>query len=135
METRHSPDAALEHQLDPELRLVADAIAMVARGASPRVTVAGLGLREAGLERARRLATAAGVALVPLMNDAGSGLDVSVQLAQTAAASDARPAARARPQLLPRAWRMAARVSVSTALSPPPFAAATACDAPRTRPR
>jgi hypothetical protein len=71
--------AAVERQLDRELGLVADAIALVASGRSPRVTVAGLRLGDAVLEPARRLALQAGVLIVPRWNADESGVDISVE--------------------------------------------------------
>jgi hypothetical protein len=52
--------------IDRELRLVREAIAMVASGRSRRVVVGGLRLGEQILEPAGRMATDAGVRLVPL---------------------------------------------------------------------
>ena len=73
------PAGAVERQLDRELGLVAEAIAMVARGGSPRVTVAGLRLGEAVLEPAERLAQSAGVHIVPRWSADESGVDIAVE--------------------------------------------------------
>jgi hypothetical protein len=78
MNSAHPTDA-VERTVDQEIRLVADAIEMVARGASPRVTVAGLRLGEAVLEPAQLLAASAGVRLVPRWNGDESGVDITVE--------------------------------------------------------
>ena len=78
MET-HDPADAVQRQLDREIQLVADAIAMVAGGRSPRVTVAGLRLGDAVLEPALRLAREAGVRIVPHWTADESGVDISVE--------------------------------------------------------
>jgi hypothetical protein len=70
---------AVERQVDREIGLVADAIAMVAGGISPRVTVAGLRLGDAVLESARGRAASAGVRLVPRWNGDESGVDITVE--------------------------------------------------------
>ena len=87
-----TPDSeiAIKNQVDRELRLVTDAIAMVAGGGSPRVTVAGLALGDAMLEPARRLAREAGVRIVPHWMADESGVDITVE-PDTDAAATARP--------------------------------------------
>ncbi|HEY7970647.1 MAG TPA: hypothetical protein VID95_11680 [Candidatus Limnocylindrales bacterium] len=70
---------AVERQLDRELQLVVDAIAMVSSGASPRVTVAGLRLGSALLEPAEELARTAGVRIVPRWSADESGVDIAVE--------------------------------------------------------
>jgi hypothetical protein len=75
----HDPTGAVQRQLDREIQLVADAIEMVAAGASPRVTVAGLRLGEAVLEPAAELAREAGVRIVPHWTADESGVDISVE--------------------------------------------------------
>lgn len=72
-------DAVLESRLDAELRMVREAIALVASRRSRRVTVAGLRVGEAILEPARRLALDAGVRLVPLWTGDGSRLDIRIE--------------------------------------------------------
>ena len=84
---------AVERQLDRELQLVADAIAMVSRGASPRVTVAGLRLGNALLEPAERLARTAGVRIVPRWSADEAGVDITVERSP-----DAAPAGVAAPR-------------------------------------
>jgi hypothetical protein len=70
---------AVERQLDRELQLIADAIAMVSRGGSPRVTVAGLRLGSAILEPAEQLARQAGVRIVPRWSADEAGVDIAVE--------------------------------------------------------
>ena len=73
------PATTVERQLERELGLVADAIAMVAGGSAPRVTVGGLRLGDALLEPAERLARAAGVRLVPRWSADEAGVDIAVE--------------------------------------------------------
>ena len=73
------PVDEVQRQLDRELRLVADAVAMVAAGASPRITVAGLRLGDAVLDPARSLAEEAGVRIVPQWTGDESGVDIAVE--------------------------------------------------------
>jgi hypothetical protein len=73
------PASATERQIDRELGLVADAIAMVASGASPRVTVGGLRFGDAILAAAERLAREAGVRIVPQWPADESGIDIAVE--------------------------------------------------------
>lgn len=70
--------AVLEH----EMQLVREAIAMVASGASPRVTVAGIHFGESLVEPARQWARDAGVRLVPLWRTDEAGVDLSVEPAE-----------------------------------------------------
>lgn len=65
--------------LEREMRLVREGIALVANGASPRVSLAGLRLAEQLLEPARRLAAEAGVRLVPLWPAGEAGLDIAIE--------------------------------------------------------
>jgi hypothetical protein len=78
MNSSESADA-IRLEVDRELRLVTDAISMVAGGASPRVTVAGLSLSDQVLEPARRLARQAGVRIVPQWSADESGVDITVE--------------------------------------------------------
>lgn len=71
--------SAVPETLERELGLVRDAIALVAAGGSPRVVVANLRLGEALLEPARRMATSAGVLMVPLWNAGDAGVDIAVE--------------------------------------------------------
>ncbi len=80
MERTTAGGAVLESRLDLELRMVREAIALVALRHSWRVTVAGLRLGETILEPARRLADDAGVRLVPLWTSDGSRLDFRVEV-------------------------------------------------------
>ncbi len=76
------PASAVQRQLDRELQLVADAIALVAGGRSPRVTVAGLRLGDAVLAPARELAREAGVRIVPHWSADETGVDIAVEPAE-----------------------------------------------------
>ena len=78
MDTRDSAKA-VERQLDRELGLVADAIAMVVSGGSRRVVVGGLLLGDLVLEPARRLAAGSGVRIVPHWTADESGVDIAVE--------------------------------------------------------
>lgn len=65
--------------LEHEMRLVREAISMVASGGAPRVSVAGLRFGDVLLEPARRLAREAGVDLVPLWSADDAGVDIMVE--------------------------------------------------------
>lgn len=67
--------ATLEH----EMRLIQEAIALVASGGAPRVVVAGLRLGDELLHSARRVALEAGVRIVPLWRADEAGLDIAVE--------------------------------------------------------
>ena len=67
--------ATLEH----EMRLVREAIAMVASGGAPRVILAGINFAETLLDPARRLALEAGVRLVPLWRADEAGADIAIE--------------------------------------------------------
>jgi hypothetical protein len=71
--------ARVGRTLEYEMTLVREAIAMVAGGGSPRVTVAGLRFGESLLATARGLATEAGVRLVPLWMPDDFGADIAVE--------------------------------------------------------
>ncbi len=79
MERRTAGDAALARRLDNELRVVSEAIALVASRHSRRVTVAGLLLGDAVLEPARRLTLDAGVRLVPLWTSDDRQVDIRIE--------------------------------------------------------
>jgi hypothetical protein len=64
--------------LEREMRMIREAIAVVASGASARVLLANLHFGEELLDRARRLADDAGLAVVPMFR-AGEGADLSVE--------------------------------------------------------
>lgn len=78
---RSTDDSAAKtgRTLEIEMRLVRDAIAMVASGGSPRVILAGLRFGEALLASGRLLATEAGVRLVPLWMPDDAGADIAVE--------------------------------------------------------
>jgi hypothetical protein len=61
-----------------ETRLVREAIAMVAIGASPRVMVAGIHHGESLLDDARRLGLEAGVRVNPIWRADSKGADIVV---------------------------------------------------------
>jgi hypothetical protein len=65
--------------IDRELRMIRGAIDLVASGGSPRVVLAGLHFGEKLLEDARRMAQAAGVAVVPLWTARSEGADLSIE--------------------------------------------------------
>jgi hypothetical protein len=73
--------AAVGSALDQEMRLVTEAIAMVASGASPRVVIAGIRFGEAILAPGRRMASNAGLKLVPIWRADESGFDVAIERA------------------------------------------------------
>jgi hypothetical protein len=78
---RSTDDSAAKtgRTLEIEMRLVRDAIAMVASGGSPRVILAGLRFGEALLASGRLLASEAGVRLVPLWMPDDAGADIAVE--------------------------------------------------------
>jgi hypothetical protein len=65
--------------LDHELRLVSEAIQLVAGGSSPRVTVGGLHYGEQILDAARTIAASSGVRLVALWTDDEHGADITIE--------------------------------------------------------
>lgn len=67
--------AKLEH----EMTMIREAVAMVASGGAPRVTVAGLRFGEELLGPARRLAAGQGVRIVPLFTADEQGADLRVE--------------------------------------------------------
>jgi hypothetical protein len=79
MKQTNAADDAVRRRLDHELRLIHEAILMVAAGDAPGVLVAGLQLGDAILEPARRLALEAGVRLVPLWTTDEQHLDIRVE--------------------------------------------------------
>jgi hypothetical protein len=82
MKNRTPARDALERQLDGELRIVHEAILLVATRAAPRVTVAGLRLGDAILDAARRLASEAGVRLEPIWAPDERAIDIRVEAHQ-----------------------------------------------------
>ena len=79
MKRTRAADDAVRNRLDSELRLVQEAIMLVAAGAAPSVLVAGLRLGDAVLEPATRLAEEAGVRVVPLWTIDEQHLDIRVE--------------------------------------------------------
>jgi hypothetical protein len=78
-DTQHPITSGMHSAVERELRMVENAIAVVAAGGAPRVTVAGLSLAEAILPVARTLAEDAGVRLVPLWHPDDAGLDITIE--------------------------------------------------------
>ena len=74
-DSRRVAPAVVEH----ELRLVEEAIAMVASGAAPRVTLAGLRFGDQIVATAQLWAEEAGVRATPLWRTDESGLDLLVE--------------------------------------------------------
>lgn len=72
-------DEAVSATLESEMRLVREAIAMVASGGAPRVVLGGIRFGETLAEWARRLAGEAGVLLTPLWRADEAGADLSVE--------------------------------------------------------
>ncbi|HYL41588.1 MAG TPA: hypothetical protein VET90_09785 [Candidatus Binatus sp.] len=77
--------------LERELQLVRDAIAMVAAGGSPRVTVAGIRFGDNILEQAHRWAVEAGVRIEPLWRTDESGVDIAVAPASSVPSAKPEP--------------------------------------------
>ena len=67
--------ATLEH----EMRIIREAIAVVASGGAPWVILAGINFAETLLDPARRLALEAGVRLVPLWRADEAGADIAIE--------------------------------------------------------
>ena len=82
MDTAELGEGALMRQLDGELRLVREAILMVASRGASWVVVAGLSLGPHILDASLRLADASGVRLVPLWTADEEYLDIRVEEAQ-----------------------------------------------------
>jgi hypothetical protein len=64
--------------LEREMRLLREAIAMVAGGGAPRVILVGLRFGDRMLDPAQRIALEAGVAVTPMWR-LGAGADLSVE--------------------------------------------------------
>ena len=75
--------------VERELQLVREAIAMVAAGAAPRVTVAGIRFGDNILDRAREWAAEAGVRIEPLWRTDELGVDIAVEPAAPSTAPEA----------------------------------------------
>jgi hypothetical protein len=83
--TTHEEWAAMgpvPSELDRELRLIADAIALVATGGSKRVTLSNLRLAEQLLVEAEQMAATVGVTVRPLWSTDESGLDLSIEASE-----------------------------------------------------
>ena len=65
--------------LEHEMRLVREAIALVASGGAPRVIVASLRLGGQLIDPGRRLAAESGVRLVPLWHADEHGVDIAIE--------------------------------------------------------
>ena len=76
MSNRRTPAAVMEER---ELRMVREAIAMVASGVSSRVVVAGISRGEQILEAARRLGLESGVRVNRLVQREAKGTDLAVE--------------------------------------------------------
>jgi hypothetical protein len=81
MKMAFTGDEALARQLDGELRLVDEAILLVAAHGAPRVLVAGLCLGAQVLGPSRRLADASGVRLMPVWAADGERVDICIEAA------------------------------------------------------
>jgi hypothetical protein len=82
MNNGYTGEEALTRQLDGELRLVHEAILLVAAHGATSVLVAGLRLGVQVLGPARRMAEASGVRLVPLWTADEEHLDIRVEVAE-----------------------------------------------------
>ena len=71
--------AASARDLDRELQLVTEAIAFVARGASARVTVAGIAHGADVLAPAGQLAAVAGLRVIPRPSEIPDAVDLTVE--------------------------------------------------------
>ncbi len=76
-----SSTAVVRRELDRELDVVASAIAMVAAGAAPRVTVSSLRFGAQLLEAARRMTVGTAVRVVPLYGTDESTCSIAVEKA------------------------------------------------------
>ena len=77
--TARSASNGTNAAMERETRLVREAIAMVAAGASPRVVVAGIRYGEVILDSARRMALESGVRVNPIRRPDHNGADISVE--------------------------------------------------------
>lgn len=72
-------DSRVIRTLEYELDLIRGAIALVASGGAPRVRLASLSFGEQLLEPARRMATTAGVRVVPAWTSDEGGASLTVE--------------------------------------------------------
>ena len=79
-----------QRTLDDQKRLVAEAILLVARGGSPRVTITGLDDGERILDASRALAAASGVRLIAVPSARADQADVRVVPLELPAEADNR---------------------------------------------
>ncbi|HEY3162907.1 MAG TPA: hypothetical protein VGJ71_01030 [Candidatus Limnocylindrales bacterium] len=79
MDAAKSLDAEPLESIERELRLVREAISLVAGGASQRVVLAGIEHGEELLDTGRRLALAAGVRMVRLSREIDGPADLAVE--------------------------------------------------------
>jgi hypothetical protein len=70
---------AVPGTIEREMRIILEAIALVASGGSPRTIVAGLRLGDELLHSARRVALEAGVRIVPQWRADEAGIDIMVE--------------------------------------------------------
>ena len=87
--------------LDRERRLVTEAILLVSRGGSRRVTVAGLRHADQVADASRHLAATSGVRLVRLSDDDGPCTDVAVEALDVAQPAPAATVPYFRPVATP----------------------------------
>ena len=73
---------AVPAALEQEMRLINEAVALVASGTTPRAVVAGLLLGDQLLESAQRVADQAGVRLIALWSADEHGLDIAFERVQ-----------------------------------------------------
>jgi diphthamide synthase (EF-2-diphthine--ammonia ligase) len=74
-----SPGDPIARTLEREAGLIQDAIAMVASGHSRRVVVGGIRFGDQLMESAQRMASEAGVRLVPLWTTDEAGVDIAIE--------------------------------------------------------
>jgi hypothetical protein len=79
MDSTREPAVDVERRIDGELRLVREAILMVASHGASRVVVAGLSMGAELLDPARRMALASGVRIVPLWAMDETHVDLRVE--------------------------------------------------------
>jgi hypothetical protein len=79
MRDDESRSGATESALEREMGLIREAIAMVASGGAPSVTLGSLRLGEQLLEPARHIAARNGVRVVPLFSADEAGVDLRIE--------------------------------------------------------
>jgi len=78
-QSRDQIAGAVPEILERELRLIREAITLVASGGAPRTIVSGLRLSEALVDPAGKMAREAGVTLTPLWHADDSGVDFAIE--------------------------------------------------------